>query len=267
MFRNRRAWGTLRPPVAAAAYEGAGDVMPGAYGWWGLRAYNAAYAVPGTGKAVTLDNGGGSVVDIVILPDGTLDAATAAPLIATHKVTKVWDQTGAGKHMTVTFAEGATLSLTSPYRIRIPPGVNCLTGTVITLAQPYTISGIISRVSATSHNAAILVPMSVGGGVMVSYPNIISLNFGAGFPSSFSYTLNTLATVQALVNGASSKLYVEGVLDTGNAGTLAFASDPYGVGNFTPSDPSEFIETGLWAGDKSADFAALDINQHDFWWP
>ena len=59
------------------SYTGPGDVVSGATAWYGLRAYNAAYAT-GSNKAINIrrasDN---TTTNIVILSNGNLDIATA----------------------------------------------------------------------------------------------------------------------------------------------------------------------------------------------
>jgi hypothetical protein len=61
----------------AVTYQGPGDIVSGATAWYGLRAYNAAYAT-GSNNAINVrrasDN---STSNIVILANGNLDIATA----------------------------------------------------------------------------------------------------------------------------------------------------------------------------------------------
>lgn len=68
---------------APSGYTGPGDVVSGATVWYGLRAYNAAYAT-GSNNAVNVrrasDN---TTTNIVILANGNLDTATAASFAGT----------------------------------------------------------------------------------------------------------------------------------------------------------------------------------------
>lgn len=67
----------IRQRAAAVTYQGPGDIVSGATAWYGLRAYNAAYAT-GSNNAINVrrasDN---STSNIVILANGKLDIATA----------------------------------------------------------------------------------------------------------------------------------------------------------------------------------------------
>jgi hypothetical protein len=90
-------------PPMSGAYRGPGDIVPGATAYYGLRAYNAAYAAPGTNKAINVrrasDN---TTADIVILPTGSLDTATAKTFCAATicYVARWYDQTGNGHDIT-----------------------------------------------------------------------------------------------------------------------------------------------------------------------
>ena len=61
----------------AAAYTGPGDVVSGALGWWGLRAYNMAYATGSNNAANIRRASDNSTMNIVILSSGAFDIATA----------------------------------------------------------------------------------------------------------------------------------------------------------------------------------------------
>lgn len=63
--------------ISVTSYIGSGDIVPGATAWYGLRAYNAAYAT-GLNKAVNVRRASDNATsDILILPNGNLDIATA----------------------------------------------------------------------------------------------------------------------------------------------------------------------------------------------
>lgn len=70
--------------AAVSGYTGAGDIVSGAKVAYALRAYNAAYAVSGTGKSINVrrasDN---STQDIVILTSGALDLASYNTFVGT----------------------------------------------------------------------------------------------------------------------------------------------------------------------------------------
>lgn len=63
---------------SANTYAGPGDVVAGASAWYGLRAYTAAYAAPGTNPAITVRRGtDNATTDVAINKDGVLDTYAA----------------------------------------------------------------------------------------------------------------------------------------------------------------------------------------------
>lgn len=67
----------------AVTYQGVGDIVSGATGYWGLRAYNAAYAT-GSNNAINIRRASDNTTEnIVILTTGALDVATAATFAGT----------------------------------------------------------------------------------------------------------------------------------------------------------------------------------------
>jgi hypothetical protein len=86
-------------PAPEKPYVGPGDIAPGATAYYGLRAYDARYAEPGTNLAVKLRRQSDQLtVDFAILSTGAFDAARASAFCAgtTCYVTKWYDQTGHG---------------------------------------------------------------------------------------------------------------------------------------------------------------------------
>lgn len=64
-------------------YQGPGDIVSGATAWYGLRAYNSAYAT-GTNNAINIRRASDNTTsNIVILSSGALDTATAASFAGT----------------------------------------------------------------------------------------------------------------------------------------------------------------------------------------
>src|SRR5260221_661617 len=69
--------GTGRAPVVAASYTGPGDIVSGAVGWWGLRAYNAASRGNPLANVCTV------IATIDTCLDFSSDATTGSLLIVT----------------------------------------------------------------------------------------------------------------------------------------------------------------------------------------
>lgn len=100
-------------------YTGPGDLVPNATAWYGLRAYSRAVAATGTQKAINIrtarDN---STADILILPSGALDTATAAAFAQV-------DATGTGA------ITGTALTFTGGHVGDVVTGGTTAAGTVI----------------------------------------------------------------------------------------------------------------------------------------
>jgi hypothetical protein len=89
----------------SSGYVGPGDLVPGATAYYGLRAYDAAYARSGTGKAIEIrrakDN---ALADIVILKSGQLDIDALHGFCASTAcfVAEWYDQSGHGNDISQT---------------------------------------------------------------------------------------------------------------------------------------------------------------------
>src|SRR3954462_605040 len=87
------------PHTVGGGYTGPGDVVSGAFAWFGLRGYTAAYST-GSNPAVDLvDQAGANPITINILSNGRLDVASinswvTANSVSTIKVAKLYDQSG-----------------------------------------------------------------------------------------------------------------------------------------------------------------------------
>ena len=88
--------------VAGPTYIGPGDVTGSADFFFGLRGYSGSYASSGINPAIDVVHvsTGSPTTTIVIKPDGTLDVATIAALGYSVRVSKWYDQSGNGKHVT-----------------------------------------------------------------------------------------------------------------------------------------------------------------------
>lgn len=106
-------------PPSAASYVGPGDIVAtGWYLWGGVRAFNAAYATGSNPALDIVDQAGANPLTANILASGFLDATSISAWVAAHSVTtilvsKLYDQTGNGRHLTqATNANRPSLNLT-----------------------------------------------------------------------------------------------------------------------------------------------------------
>ena len=91
-------------PPAPSGYTGPGDVVSGAYAWYGLRGYTAAYSTGSNPALDLVDQAGANQITVNILSDGRLDVASisawvTANSVSTIKVKRWYDQSGNARHL------------------------------------------------------------------------------------------------------------------------------------------------------------------------
>lgn len=254
-------------PAVTASYTGPGDIVSGAFAWYGLRGYNAAY----TGHAIRIvDSGGSNATDIDILSGGSLDTATLTTWIGTHgtaSVTKVYDQSGNSRDMSnATVAQMPTLNTTGVLSLIAGNGTFPASANV-TLSQAFSGSFVANRpVDGSGGVTAFFINGNVGSGFNFQHatPGYIGFGFTLNVHHSGAYTPGTYVPVQYLANGASSAIYYTGSSETVDPGSAGWAGDPLMLWT-NNADAIRLTEAGLWSGDKSANFSALETNQKSYW--
>lgn len=258
------------------SYTGPGDINGAAVVWGGLRGFSASYASPGTNPAIDLvDQTTSNPITINILSNGNLDIATINTWVAAHSVTtilvaKLYDQTGNGNHF-VAFGGNPSLVLNS---IGALPGIHfsktvnneIITGSTITQAQPLTMSAVGGRYAALG---------TIGQENLFGGPVSLLFNSSANTISLFAGSVSAGATAsdnanhafQAIFNGASSSIVVDGTSATVNPSTGGISSSAIAFGQNIGANPfgGHVYEGGLWAGDKSANNTTMCHNQFTYW--
>jgi hypothetical protein len=120
MFLNPGMWASHAATYvpASSAYTGPGDVVSGAFAWYGLRGYTAAYSTGSNPVLDIVDQAGANQLTVNILATGRLDVASisawvTANSVSTIKVKRMYDQTGNARHMNqATLANMPVLNLT-----------------------------------------------------------------------------------------------------------------------------------------------------------
>jgi hypothetical protein len=277
------------------SYTGPGDVNGAAVAWWGLRAYNAAYAAPGTNPAADVIASGNGVVvcTLRIATTGGVDLAGSycagtTPALAcaaanggSCKVAQLYDQTGNGNHVASdTLARMPLLTFSAVGSL---PGMTFSTASTSYLssasvtggpAQPFTVSYVAKRTGST----AALSSVFGGGGVAVQTGfdatagnlyiyggNVATFGSGTITEGNFHavqniYITSTTSTINA--DGASSGALNEGSGDLTTATTLVVGAAAFGGGNGLTG---VILECGVWAGNKSANTSSMNSNQHTYW--
>lgn len=243
------------------SYTGPGDIVTGATAWYGVRAYNAAYAATGTGKAVNIrrasDN---SAMDIVILTNGKLDVTTASTFCAstTCYVTEWYDQTGNGKNATQTTAGNQPTLAFSGCNFTITTACVVFNGTTsylltsFTQNQPNTVYVSLYSSIATSNTQEYY--RSTGGNNVLfrTTPGIGSASIYADATPEIGiglYTINVPYFSAGVFNGVQSVPYFNTLI---GATSNSFGSDSFINGAIgTTSGSTEFLaggmaEFGIW---------------------
>jgi hypothetical protein len=267
-----------------AAYAGPGDVVSGARMWWGLRAYSLATV--GTNIANVCNSGDANCADVVSLSNGDFDVATAtgAPLNCggaggTCTIKILYEQTGGS---TCTGPVPCHLNTTTSAATRPILAFNCIgskpcmsfTGTqflrtgvnVISDVQPNTFSAV-SQTTNTGANRS-LVASTTSGANQLGYDaanNTVKAFAGSNLTATAS--AGSYHAFQAVLNGASSDMNVDGTPNTGNPGSGAF-SGIVSIGEISGTQfmSGTMLEAGVWiTGFNSTQSSNMSANQHSYW--
>lgn len=256
-------------------YTGPGDIVS-FFGWWGLRAYSAAAAAAAGPCIDILDQAGANAITIHLLTNGKLDTASISAWVTTHSVTticvtKLYDQASTNHMTQATLANMPTLNITggpggnTPALIFVGSSSQTLAALSSNQAQPVSLSAVAERTGAFT-----------SFGTVISYGGTSDFGFNSATNTAYIYAgavVTATATdsawhaMQGLLNGATSAIYIDGT----NTGSLSAGTTATGGGNTTigvglgghlTGSASEF---GVVAGDASANFSAVNGNQHAFW--
>lgn len=273
------AGGPFGGTAAAPAYTGPGDVVSSALAWWGLRAYNAAYA---TGSNPCIDVCDSTSVlanppttTINVLSNGNLDVTTIASLGYYPNVglLKIYDQTGNGWHLTQTI-DHVRRPLITLSAIGSLPGITfsgsnsqgLINVSSFSQAQPYTISAVAAGDTAANQSIFTNGNTTYNG----LYMDVI-VEVYAGTVLSGSAVSGTQA-IQGIFNGGSSVAYVNGSSTSGNAGSTAWSStganQALDLGNDDGSGTMKgnIYEVGIWgSGFNGTQQSNMNSNQRTYW--
>ena len=266
-------------PASPAEPTGPLDIASGAAACFSLRACDAALA-NGTTKAINIrrasDN---ATTDIDILSSGYLDTTTAASFCAstTCYVDEWYDQTGNGYNLTqasttaqpeLVLSGGPTASL--PYISCNGSSQYLLSGSITGINQPFTFSAVSERTGAFTTSQAIFSAYK-GSGALLQYPsaggNKLELYAGSGSGIGLS-TGGFWHATEALANGASSTLMVDGVAQSLSVSTGVISSNALGVCANNDSAARQFLtgnlyEAILWPSNVVTNYGGqIDESQH-----
>jgi hypothetical protein len=282
---------TCPQPAPPSAYTGLGDIYGPAIGYWGLRAFNRAYAASG-GPAVQLQRASdNAIMDIHVLGNGLLDVATAANFLSgTNGGVSIWyDQSGHGYHhsqpdqsIQPQFAFNA---------IGSQPGVTFIANAGIFLEYaagiPNTVAPVTFSHYMMPHMAAVRninympIDSAAGGNQVYQVDGSGSINYFVFFSSSNSIPLSNNAwhsvQLQLSVGHNASNIYLDG---EPNVETFAISSqtniltgaNAIGCDLSGPGGPYQSYFNGVMAevaifpaAATPAQMAAAASNQATYW--
>lgn len=269
---HRRVGVTHTVVLPEPPYVGPGDVVSSATRWWGLRAYTLASV--GANAVRLRRDSDNAEQDFATIAGGGLDTSAISSFkgAANLFIVKLYDQSGNGVDFIQTTAASQlsfALSVLSakPVGRKDVDNTNLVTASAFgTLAQPFTFSYVTRRTSNILFRAVLA--DSVDGSPQMGWADVSdTMRFYAGASNQdvSGVTDNMWHAVQAVFNGSSSDLNINGTVNTKNPGTDGFASSGLmidHIGNLR----AEFVEFGLWASAfTSIQSANMSANQHAYW--
>lgn len=262
------------PATPAPTYAGPGNIVSGAFAWWGLQAYNAAYAT-GSNAALDLHNDGSGtfVATINILSSGLLDVATAATIISggASRIGKLYDQTGNARHITQAInGQRPQLQLSilgtlpSMFFDGVTRGDFLQTAASATIPQPYSYEAV-AQISAAGGVRPIIGPSGDATTALAYRASSVSavLSSGAGEIAQAT-AQSAFHCWQGICPSNTGTIQTDGSATTG-AGigtggyTTAIMLGSSQAGGFWDG----YIgETGIWALDNTLTLTSMNTNAH-----
>lgn len=229
----KKFWG-LAPvfgkPAAVAGYTGPGDVAGygGAYAYWGLRGYTAAYSTGGNPAVGLVDQSGANPITINILANGHLDTASIAAWVTAHSVTTIqiatlYDQSGHSPARDLNTAAGGALPQLKLnfFNTNLPAiyfdggasiGGIASAAVATAQAQPLTVS-MMARFNTFAFPGQVFTDGTFGFQAASTIAAAdVSQYFGTGRIDYTGVADNSWASLQSVANGASSSMSVNGTV-------------------------------------------------------
>lgn len=254
------------------AYTGPGNIQSGWKIWCGLRGYNTA-AANGITKSVRIQRASDSTSqDFVILSTGAVDVSSIATFLAstTGIITTWYDQSGNGFDVTLASGTGATYTLGAtglgagqPCGALSGSGAYTNTSGEPFGAQPFTLSGVSNRTGALTTTQIIL--SNAGEAVQLAYNNANNQGYQyAGTVQTFTISDSTWHTINAIYNGASSSVNVDGAsVSSANPGATGGGFQFFGMSSAGSPLTAQITEFGLLEATLTSP-SSLNTNQQ-YW--
>ncbi len=280
------------PTPAIPTYTGPGDVVASASAFWGLRAYNVAYAA-GLNKLANVCLPADSVCadatsdanGNLVLP-GSLSTCANAVTICTVKT--LYDQSGALACAAGTNCDVTQATIANRPTLVIPGAANgcpttagyCMafvranalrlaSSNAITLSQPISLEFVGNRTGTTSNGQGALAFNSATQQIgWNAGTNAIRIGFGTF--QTLAANDNTWHAVQGVASNTVGSLNADGAGSAANNGANAPAAATIVLGCQASAGTNcvdgVMTEAGIWPiAFSGANIAALNTNQHNYW--
>jgi hypothetical protein len=256
------------------SYTGPGDIVSGALGWWGLRAYDAALATAGANAVLLCTASDALCTTIHVTSTGGLSASnittSTCGSITTCTAKTLYDQSGNGLDETqTTIANRATFNPTG-----IGGTLPCLVSNANTI---YTVSGFpntvppLSIVSGASSDLAGFEGVMSAASQEIQFRGSDVVEFSLGsLLDSTAVTANTMYRIIAYSDvSGNGTILVDGSSTTGSVGTFNSGTSITIMSNANYSSVSlvgNFVELGYWPTQlSSGNASSMDANLHSYW--
>jgi hypothetical protein len=273
-------------PSAAVTFQGIGDVSGAALAYYSCaRVYSQAkaststnlcdlVAVTGGAAVCTLRGSSSGYTDLTAYCPGSLtpSAACAAASGGSCLVSKAYNQVNPGTldaNTDGTLADDPAMNFSG---LNSLPMIQCRTAnasnllsSTTTQATPLSFSFVGEKVTTVNSGGLIgsngNPPGIIGGGT-----NLVGITSNGTNTVTQTASDNSYHAVQALIasNTTNSFISVDGSASgTGNAGTTGYSTSAIAIcrGNGLRSN-ANIMEAMVWASDQSANFTAINSNQH-----
>ena len=264
-------------PTPTVNYSGPGDIVAGASAWWGLRAYNAAYAAPGNNPAAVVCDSATFLVctTINILSTGAFDVSTASgssSCVSTCVVKQLYDQSGNSRPISCSSSATCPILTFNCVNTSLPCLKTTTTGQIlgasatITSTGTLTFSLVYDRAAGTG--ALAMIRENGTNNRIGTASGANSLIMTGGSSGTLTATANDAAwhAVQAVMAGASTVINVDGTETTGTVTGNTSTGSPQAWSSNT-TNTLEMTEGGAWdnINFSSGQRTAMCHNQYVYW--
>lgn len=268
----------VETPVSAVSYAGPGDVVSGAYGWWGLRAYNAAVAGTHAAALNLCNSSDTNCNDIHLTSSGGLNASDLAinscGSTSTCLVHILYDQTGNGG--TITFGGSTPIDQYPNFIANCIGTLPCMrenstgnapvmTSTVTAHAPPITYSVVMS---AHVPNPGFNVRAFIQGdpfGILYN-GNHFDFDMGTLVGNSFTITADVNYAVIGGTTGGTTGAFIG--VSGNNVFSLNAGNSTNGtsIGGILSQATNNYSEFGIWPSSfSSTQLNNMDSNMQTYW--